>query len=256
MKSPSPQVLCSVAMAMVALWNVGYAGDLTHAAKPNIDTRGCPALEAPLPCFARSTSCIHRDSTNLYKTVLARSWWHCGKACHSATRCGYWTFRHHQRKCYLLKSCCAREMQGFQSGSQLCPMSDVWPTVTCPGVNQTIEEIGGTLIKANAGVLVSHTGYPGVTYGDDINTNWEIRVSRGKTVKLTFTSFSLEDDYDFVFLEWGSCYIGNRNETLTGNLTDIDGSYMAPRGHNSVRVNFFTDMSYNSTGWRLTWRGI
>ena len=36
-------------------------------------------MKAQLPCFARSTSCIHRDRTNLYKTVLARSWWHCGQ---------------------------------------------------------------------------------------------------------------------------------------------------------------------------------
>ena len=47
-------------------------------------------MEAPLPCFARSSSCIHRDRTNLYKTVLARSWWHCGQ----------W-----QKNLFLLQSC-------------------------------------------------------------------------------------------------------------------------------------------------------
>ena len=46
------------------------------------------------------------------------------------------------RKCYLLKSCCVREKQGYQSGSQLCPgYGDGAPKVTCPN-NQTIEEIG------------------------------------------------------------------------------------------------------------------
>ena len=70
-----------------------------NAAKPNIDTRGCPVLEViiaviiiiiiiilmiiimenPLPCISKSTSCLHGDRTNLYKTVLARSWWHCGE---------------------------------------------------------------------------------------------------------------------------------------------------------------------------------
>ena len=71
-------------------------GDPTHAAKPNIDPRGCPVLEVitaviiimitlmiimenPLSCFSKSTSCVHGDRTNLYKTVLARSWWHCGE---------------------------------------------------------------------------------------------------------------------------------------------------------------------------------
>ena len=149
-------------------------------------------MKAQLPCFARSTSCIHRDRTNLYKTVLARSWWHCGqwqkrtcvcyKAAQNSPRESFTVdfnlslFRQglsirHQvwvldlqtpseevlisikknnlynaiiivRKCYLLKSCCVREKQGYQSGSQLCPgYGDGAPKVTCPN-NQTIEEIG------------------------------------------------------------------------------------------------------------------
>merc|ERR1711915_4586 len=84
----------------------------------------CPSLENPLPCMAKSTSCIHEDRTNVYKTVRARSWWHCGKACLPATKCEYWSFRHNQRKCYLLKSCCVHEEQGFQSGDQYCPGYD------------------------------------------------------------------------------------------------------------------------------------
>ena len=47
-----------------------------------------------------------------------------GKACLPATKCEYWTFRHHERKCYLLKSCCVKEAQGFQSGDQYCPGYD------------------------------------------------------------------------------------------------------------------------------------
>merc|ERR1712227_616056 len=93
----------------------------TDSPKPDIDNLGCPALPEPLDCFARGTTCIHEDRTNIYKTVRARSWWHCGKACLPATKCEYWTFRHHQRKCYLLKSCCKRAEQGFQSGDQYCP---------------------------------------------------------------------------------------------------------------------------------------
>jgi len=217
----------------------GNAGDPMHAAKPNIDTRGCPALEAPLPCFARSSSCIHRDRTNLYKTVLARSWWHCGKACHSATRCEYWTFRHHQRKCYLLKSCCIREKQGYQSGSQFCPGDGGAPKITCPSSSPTIEEKGGTLLEGNTGVLVSHTGYPTVNYTNDIREHWEIRVPHGKTIKLTFTSFSLEDSYDYLMINWGSCYTGRWDEFLTGDHSQLIRT--APEGQNSVWLYFFTD---------------
>merc|ERR1712079_168131 len=107
-------------------------GQATDAPKPEWDERGCPALENPLPCMAKSTSCIHEDRTNVYKTVRARSWGHCGKACLPDTKCEYWTFRHAQRKCYLLKSCCNNEAQGFQSGDQYCPGYDDWyPTNMC-----------------------------------------------------------------------------------------------------------------------------
>merc|ERR1712110_26901 len=99
-------------------------GQATDAPNPDYDKRGCPPLENPLPCFGKGISCIHEDKTNIYKTVRARSWWHCGKACLPATKCEYWTFRHHQRKCYLLKSCCLHDAQGFQSGDQYCPGYD------------------------------------------------------------------------------------------------------------------------------------
>merc|ERR1711988_581691 len=83
---------------------------------------GCPVLETPLECFQGSTSCIAPDNTNIYKIVRARSWWHCGRACDPTTKCEYWTYRHGQRKCYLLKSCCVKERKGFQSGDQSCPV--------------------------------------------------------------------------------------------------------------------------------------
>ena len=46
---------------------------------------------------------------------------HLGKTCRYATKCQYWTYRYHQRKCYLLKSCCRHERKGFLSGTQYCP---------------------------------------------------------------------------------------------------------------------------------------
>ena len=121
---------------------VTFITSQTDSPKPEWDDRGCPALSVPLPCMAKGFSCIHKDRTNVYKQVRARSWWHCGKknlenisiyinpfldsgkACLPATKCEYWTFRHHERKCYLLKSCCVKEAQGFQSGDQYCPGYD------------------------------------------------------------------------------------------------------------------------------------
>ena len=47
-----------------------------------------------------------------------------GKACRYATKCENWTFRYHERKCYLLKSCCRSNRKGFLSGTQYCPYYD------------------------------------------------------------------------------------------------------------------------------------
>merc|ERR1711911_543791 len=64
---------------------------------------------------------IHPENRNVYKIVRARSYYHCGKACRYATKCEYWTYRYHERKCYLLKSCCKHHRKGFLSGDQYCP---------------------------------------------------------------------------------------------------------------------------------------
>lgn len=119
MKSPLSLITLSICVAFIT-------GQATDPPKPTGWEIGCPALEpGTLPCFAKSTSCIHEDRNNIYKTVRARSWWHCGKACLPATKCEYWTYRHGERKCYLLKSCCLKEdAQGFQSGDQYCPGYD------------------------------------------------------------------------------------------------------------------------------------
>ena len=46
-----------------------------------------------------------------------------GRACDPTTKCKYWTYRHGERRCYLLKSCCRKGgNQGFQSGDNNCPI--------------------------------------------------------------------------------------------------------------------------------------
>merc|ERR1719480_566401 len=84
---------------------------------------GCPPADPPLDdCPTRSTTCIHPENRNVYKIIRSRSYYHCGKACRYATKCENWTFRYHQRKCYLLKSCCRSDRKGFLSGTQYCPV--------------------------------------------------------------------------------------------------------------------------------------
>ena len=43
-------------------------------------------------------------------------------ACDPTTPCKYWTYRHGQRRCYLLKSCCESSGdKAYQSGTNMCP---------------------------------------------------------------------------------------------------------------------------------------
>ena len=72
-------------------------------------------LSGPVP----TSTAVSNDTT---LTFLFFIFLNSGKACLYATKCQYWTFRYHQRKCYLLKSCCRHERKGFLSGDQHCPV--------------------------------------------------------------------------------------------------------------------------------------
>ena len=46
---------------------------------PEYDQLGCPVLKEGLGCPENGRSCVAHDNQNVYKTVRARSWWHCGE---------------------------------------------------------------------------------------------------------------------------------------------------------------------------------
>jgi hypothetical protein len=135
-------------MIVASLLLLSVASVLSQNTPPPFLKLGCPKPKTwPFEgdgkyCFVGGTSCI-RDrefilhqtgrvppdaevakNNNVYRVIRARSWWFCGKACDPTTPCKFWTYRHGMRRCYLLKSCCEQERQGFTSGTNKCPGYD------------------------------------------------------------------------------------------------------------------------------------
>ena len=98
---------------------------------------GCPPPPDPLGneakrfCYSRNTTCRATPAEypkqfesrgQIYRIFRTRNWWYCGKACAPTTPCAYWTYRPKTQQCYLLKSCCYGQREGFQSGiAGACP---------------------------------------------------------------------------------------------------------------------------------------
>merc|ERR1712198_494472 len=108
---------------MLYSWLYKYYAPATPPYKP-FHKWGCPAPNPPIECVSKHTSCIHEDNRNVYRVVKTRTWWHCGKACYPTTLCKYWSFRHSDRKCFLMKSCCRTDGdKAYQSGDNKCPVA-------------------------------------------------------------------------------------------------------------------------------------
>ena len=103
---------------------------------PDASNPGCPPPPDPLGnegkhCFSQGTTCVatkggypkqFASGGQVYRIFRTRNWWFCGKACDPTTLCSYWTYRPKTQQCYLLKSCCYSERDGYQSGvAGACP---------------------------------------------------------------------------------------------------------------------------------------
>merc|ERR1712110_891672 len=127
MGTPGLKILTAIIMIVASLLLFSVASVISQETAPPFTKIGCPK-PATWP-FEGDDKCLLDEETwpevvgfsknnNVYRIIRARSWWHCGMACDPTTPCKYWTYRHGQRRCYLLKSCC--ESQGdkaYQSGT-------------------------------------------------------------------------------------------------------------------------------------------
>ena len=92
------------------------------------------------------------------------------------------------------------------------------------------------------------TGGSGASYGDDERKFWLIKPTNASQVTLTFTSLSLETNYDFLYIYDGESefapLIGRFNTQNPGTITSSG---------NALFVEFRSDCATISTGWAASW---
>ena len=88
-------------------------------------------------------------------------------------------------------------------------------------------------------------------YGDDERKIWVIRVPENSRVKLDFSSFLLETDYDFLWVyDGGSVYapkIGRWNTQSPGSVISTG---------NEMCVEFRSDCGETDEGWTASWKAV
>ncbi len=88
-------------------------------------------------------------------------------------------------------------------------------------------------------------------YGDDERRIWVIRAAEGSIIQLDFSSFSLEADYDFLWIYDGDDVyapkIGRWN-TQSPGLVESTG--------NTMCIEFRSDCGITAEGWEASWTAI
>lgn len=112
-------------------------------------------------------------------------------------------------------------------------------------VNQGTTSV--TTITAASGNFYD-TGGSSANYADDERKFWLIKPTNASQVTLSFSSFSLEANYDFMYIYDGenefAHLIGRYNTQSPGTITS-SGS--------SLYIEFRSDCATNAAGWAATW---
>ena len=158
----------------------------------------------------------------------------------------------------LLKNSSARQIQCTFSSTLTTVLTvkagglfGVSATLLCFFSNQLkyfSEAVGvegeGTLSKF--GVLTS-PNYPRL-YPNSHDSTQEIRVAEGKTIKMRFTDFSTEAEYDYVEIN-----NGDGEPPIAVESGSWEGPEYIVTSTNNVFVKFHTDGDTRRNGWRLEW---
>jgi N-acetyl-anhydromuramyl-L-alanine amidase AmpD len=109
-----------------------------------------------------------------------------------------------------------------------------------------INEGGHVTLLEGEGGRLDHQNY-----GDDERRIWVIRAAEGSIIQLDFSSFSLEADYDFLWIYDGDnvCApkIGRWN-TQSPGLVESTG--------NTMCIEFRSDCGITAEGWEASWTAI
>ena len=88
-------------------------------------------------------------------------------------------------------------------------------------------------------------------YGDDERKIWVIRGPEESTIKLDFSSFSLEADYDFLWV-----YDGDNVYAPKIGRWNTQSPGVVQSSSNVMCVEFRSDCATTSTGWEASWSAV
>lgn len=107
-----------------------------------------------------------------------------------------------------------------------------------------------TTLTAASGTLYDSGGASG-NYADDERKVWVIQPTGASQVTLTFTSFALEANYDFLYIYDGpsvwSPRIGRYNTQSPGTITSTGGA---------ITIEFRSDCATTAAGWVANWTSV
>ena len=106
----------------------------------------------------------------------------------------------------------------------------------------------GTPVTYLGGAIVNEGIFNHLNYGDDERRIWVIQSAVNTTITLTFSSFDLEKDHDFLWIYDGSNVyapkIGRWNTRSPGTVTSSG---------NTLCVEFRSDCATGADGWNAMW---
>ena len=88
-------------------------------------------------------------------------------------------------------------------------------------------------------------------YGDDERKIWVIRGPEESTIQLDFSSFSLEDDYDFLWI-----YDGDNVYAPKIGRWNTHSPGMVQSSSNVMCIEFRSDCATTDTGWEASWQAL
>ena len=88
-------------------------------------------------------------------------------------------------------------------------------------------------------------------YGDDERKIWVIRGPEESTIQLDFSSFSLEADYDFLWI-----YDGDNVYAPKIGRWNTQSPGMVQSSSNVMCIEFRSDCATTATGWEASWRAL
>ncbi|HEY6162732.1 MAG TPA: CUB domain-containing protein [Bacteroidia bacterium] len=109
-----------------------------------------------------------------------------------------------------------------------------------PSVNSTLTTATGNFYDS---------GGPNNNYSDDERSIWTISPANATSVTLTFSSFDVENTWDYVYIYDGPDVWSPRIGYWTG--TNSPGTVTANSG--TMTIEFRSDCATNSTGWNAAW---